>query len=264
MILGDSHTHLDQYPPAEIPDILERASQAQVGPIICAGTTIASSKACVELSRKYDVFFAGVGIHPMQSDAPFGFAQEKPVYEEVYRTLHHLAVNSPRVVCVSEIGLDFLPESPNRGLQYQAFKEQIRLASELRLPIIFHSRESHPEVLRTLREEKGYEVGGAMHYFQGDEATAREAIDLGFYVSLARPLLRLPELQEVARVLPMESIVLETDAAPQPFKKHRHNWTEPRHVKDVAEKLAELKGITAEEVAEVTTGNLTRLLKLDR
>ena len=255
MILGDSHTHLDEYPPTEISDILKRAEGAEVGLIVCAGTTVASSRACIELSRKYDVFFAGVGIHPMRV--------EGPVDEEVYCTLQDLAVNNPKVVCISEIGLDFLPESPDRDLQNQAFREQIRLARELRLPIIFHSRESHPEVLRTMREEKGYEVGGVMHYFQGDEATAREAIDSGFFISLARPLLRLPELQEVARKLPLESMVLETDAAPQPFKKYRHNWTEPHHVKDVAQKLAELKGITLEEVAEVTTGNLTRLLNLN-
>ena len=104
---------------------------------------------------------------------------------------------------------------------------------------------------------------GVMHYFQGDKETAREAIESGFHISLARPLLRLTELQEVARELPLESIVLETDAAPQPFKKYRHNWTEPRHVRDVAEKLAELKGISLEEVARVTTDNLTRILKLD-
>ncbi len=256
MILGDSHTHMDQYSPAEIADVLERAQSAQVGLIVCAGTTIASSRACIELSKKYGVCLAGVGIHPMQV--------EGPVDEEAYNALRDLALSNPRVTCISEIGLDFLPESPDRSLQYQAFREQIRLARELRLPIIFHSRESHPEVFRTLWEEKGYEVGGVMHYFQADEATAREAIDSGFFISLARPLLRLPELQEVARKLPLESIVLETDAAPQPFKKHRHNWTEPRHVKDVAGKLAELKGITLEEVAKVTTGNLTRLLKLDR
>ena len=255
MILCDSHTHLDHYSPSEIPDILERAEGAQVGLIVCAGTTVDSSKACVELSQGYDIFYAGVGIHPMQVEAPMD--------EGLYQTLRDLAANSPKVVCVSEIGLDFLPESPDRELQYQVFREQIRLARELKLPIIFHSRESHPEVLRTLREEKGYAVGGVMHYFQGDEATAREAIDSSFYISLARPLLRLPELQEVARKLPLENIVLETDSAPQPFKKHRHNWTEPRHTRDVAEKLAELKGIPLEEVATVTTGNLTRLLKLD-
>ena len=256
MILGDSHTHLDEYPRSEIEGILERARDAQVGPIICAGTTVASSRACIQLSQSYDAFYAGVGIHPMQVEAPVG--------EDTYSTLRDLATGSPKVVCVSEIGLDFLPESPDRELQDQAFRQQIRLARELKLPIIFHSRESYPEVLRTLREEKGYEVGGVMHYFQADEATGREAIDLGFLISLARPLLRLPDLQEAAKVLPLESMVLETDAAPQPFKKYRHNWTEPRHVKDVAQKLAELKGLPIEEVAEVTTGNLTRLVKLDR
>ena len=255
MIMGDSHTHLDQYPSSEIPDILERAHGAQVGFVVCAGTTIASSRACVRLSENYPQCYAGVGIHPMDV--------KEPVDDEVYSTLREIAANNTGVVCVSEIGLDFLPQSPDKDLQYQAFREQIRLARDLGVPIIFHSRESHPEVLRTLKEEKAHEVGGVMHYFQADEATAREAMDSGFYISLARPLLRLPELQDVARTLPLDSLVLETDAAPQPFKKYRHNWTEPRHVKDVAEKLAELKGITLEEVAEVTTANLTRVLKLD-
>ena len=254
-MLADSHTHLDEYPAAEMPEILERARSAQVGLIVLAGTAVASSRACIALAEQHNVFYAGVGIHPMRI--------ESYVDEETYGTLLDLARSSPKVVCVSEIGLDFLPASPDTALQYQAFKEQIRLARDLGLPIIFHSRDSHPEVLSTLREEKAYEVGAVMHYFQGDEATAREAIDSGFYISLARPLLRLPELQEVARRLPLESIVLETDAAPQPFKKYRHNWTEPRHTHDVAQKLAELKGITLEEVAEVTSGNLTRLLKLD-
>jgi TatD DNase family protein len=101
-----------------------------------------------------------------------------------------------------------------------------------------------------------------MHYFQGDEATARQAIDCGFFISLARPLLRLPELQETAKAIPLEHIVLETDAAPQPFKKYRHSWTEPRHVRTVAEKLAELKGLSLDQVTQVTTRNLAGLLKL--
>lgn len=256
MILADSHTHLDEYPGPEIPEILVRAGQAGVGPIVCAGTTLTSSKACVQLSQAHERLYAGVGIHPMQVDAQ--------VDDEVYSTLRELAVNDTKVVCISEIGLDFQPQSPDRSLQDQAFRQQIRLARELNLPIIFHSRESHPEVLSTLKEERGHEVGGIMHYFQGDEDTAREAIDLGFFISLARPLLRLPELQEVAGTLPLENIVLETDAAPQPFKKYRHNWTEPRHVREVAQTLADLKGIELEEVARVTTGNLMRLLKLDQ
>ncbi len=149
---------------------------------------------------------------------------------------------------------------PDRATQYQAFREQIRLARELRLPIVFHSREAHDEVLRVLREERAYEVGGAMHYFQGDMDTAQAAIDLGFYISLAKPLLRLPHLQAVAAELPLDRIVLETDSAPQPFKAKRENWTEPRHLNDIAQKLAQLRGIDAEEIRRITTDNFLKML----
>ncbi len=254
-MLGDCHTHLDQYPAEEIPEILGRAGEAGVGLVVCAGTTVESSAACIRMAQEHAPIYAGVGIHPMEA--------HQVIDEDTYERLKGLAEGSPKVVCVSEIGLDFLPTSPDRETQFQVFRQQIRLALELRLPIIFHSRESHPQVIKTLREEGGGEVGGAMHYFQGDEATAREAIDCGFFISLARPLLRLPELQEVARAIPLEHIVLETDAAPQPFKKHRHNWTEPRHTQAVGQQLADLKGITLEEVAEATSQNLVRLLGLE-
>ena len=254
MILADSHTHLDQYPTGEILDILDRAAQAHVGPIICAGTTLASSRACVRMSNEHTLLYGGVGIHPMEVTTPLD--------EKMYDEIKKLATGNPKVVCISEIGLDYLPESPHQPTQHQVFQEQIKLAKELHLPIIFHSRESHSDVFRILRECGAGDVGGVMHYFQGDERTAKEIIDAGFYISLARPLLRLPELQETARAIPLENMVLETDAAPQPFKKHRHNWTEPKHVKDVAEKLAELKEATIEEVAEVTTKNLINLLGL--
>ena len=174
--------------------------------------------------------------------------------------LEALARSSPKVVCISEVGLDYLPESPDHQVQDQVFRQHIRLAKSLKMPIIFHSRESHSAVFQVLREEQAGDVGGAMHYFQADEAAAREAIDCGFFISLARPLIRLPEVQEAARAVPLEHIVLETDAAPQPFKKYRRNWTEPRHAADVARCLADVKGISVEEVAAVTTANLKRML----
>ena len=254
-LLGDCHTHLDNYAPQEIPEILQRAEEVGVKFAVCAGTTVDSTKACIQMSDQYDMLYAGVGIHPMH-------AYER-IDEKTYGELESLARGSSKVVCISEIGLDFLPASPDHDVQYQVFREQIRLARELKPPIIFHSRESHPEVFQTLREEDAGDVGGVMHYFQADEATAREAIDCGFYISLARPLLRLPELQEVVKVIPLDNIVLETDASPQPFKKYRHNWTEPRHVEAVAQRLAELKDVTLEEVAEVTSRNITRLLGLE-
>ncbi|MBI4233764.1 MAG: TatD family hydrolase, partial [Chloroflexi bacterium] len=162
-MLTDCHTHLDQYPPGELSGVLHRARDAGVGFIIAAGTTLASSEACVRLSTQEPLLWSGVGIHPMDVTAPLGDA--------TCERLHTLATSSPRVVTISEVGLDFSEHAPDLALQYQAFRQQIRLARELGLPIIVHSRElpehpeGHSEVLRVLREERGWEVGGAMHYF---------------------------------------------------------------------------------------------------
>ena len=248
----DCHVHLESFTDAEVGEILDRAERVGVSAVISAGTTIKSSQRSLELSEKYDGFFSGVGIHPMDIREPFTDA----TYEE----LEAMALSTEKALVVSEVGLDFMEGAPDRAIQYPAFREQIRLARQLRLPIVFHSRDSHEEAFRVLREERAFEVGGVMHYFQADYDTARKIIDLGFYVSLARPLLRLPHLQQAATKIPLEHIVLETDSAPQPFKAKRENWTEPRHVAVVAQTLAELKGIEVEEVEEVTTRNMRRVL----
>ena len=248
----DCHVHLDSFTDAEVGEILLRAERVGVRAVISAGTTIESTRRSLELSTNYAGFFSGVGIHPMDIRRPFT--------EDTYETLRDLALSTEKALVVSEIGLDFMEGAPDRAVQYPTFRGQIRLARELGLPIVFHSRESHDEVFRVLREERAYEVGGAMHYFQGDLETAQRAIDLGFYVSLARPLLRLLHLQEAATRISLEWIVLETDAAPQPFKSKRENWTEPRHVAVVAETLAKLKGVDVGEVEEVTSRNMRRML----
>jgi len=134
-LLGDCHTHLDQYATDEMPGILRRAREAGVAFIICAGTTLDSTRACIQLAHQHDMLYAGVGIHPMEA--------RQPIDEDTYRELETLARDNPEVVCVSEVGLDFLPTSPNHDIQFQVFREQIRLARSLKLPIIFHSRESH-------------------------------------------------------------------------------------------------------------------------
>ena len=251
-MLVDCHAHLDPFSDGDVSRILDRAHAAGVAAVISAGTTVESSARSVELSARFPGLFSGVGIHPMDIREPFDdFAAER---------LRSLATSTAKVVVFSEIGLDFMEGTPDREVQYDAFRQQIRLARDLKLPIVFHSRESHDEVIRVLREERAYEVGGAMHYFQADEPTARKAIDLGFYISLARPLLRLSHLREVASGLPLESIVLESDAAPQPFKSKRESWTEPRHVRTIAEKLAELHAQPVEEIEKVTTANVRALL----
>jgi len=251
-MLIDCHVHLDPFSNEEVAEVLERARRVGVRFVISAGTTLESSRRSVELAGMFPDLFSGVGVHPMDI--------REPIDEEAYMQLRDLALSTEKVLVISEVGLDFMEGAPDRALQYQAFRAQIRLARELGLPIVFHSRESHSEVFRLLREERAYEVGGVMHYFQADERTAKEAIDLGFYISLARPLLRLPHLQEVAALLPLESIVLETDAAPQPFKAKRENWTEPRHLRTIVEILSELQHKPVEEVEEAVAANVQRLL----
>ena len=255
MPLVDTHTHLDSFSNTEVSSILARARRVGVGAVISAGTTENTSRRAVELTSAFPDMFAGVGVHPMDL--------EGPIDDPAYARLHDMASSTGRVVVVSEIGLDFMEGMPDRAVQYQAFRRQIELARDLRLPIVFHSREAHAETLRVLREERAYEVGGTMHYFQADARTAEEAIDLGFLISLARPLLRLPHLQEVAASLPLEHVVLETDAAPQPFKAKRENWTEPRHLRDVAQKLADLQGRDVREIEDATTQNVLRLFGED-
>ena len=249
----DSHVHLDPFTDAEVADILARARNVGVRAVISAGTTIASTRRSLQLSARFDGFFSGVGIHPMDIRQPFT--------DETYATLRELALSTRKVLVMSEIGLDFmegrarsrhsvpcLPRTDPAGARAWVARS---------LP--------QPRGARRVRSaccarERAYDVGGIMHYFQGDYRTARKVIDLGFYISLARPLLRLTELQRTAVKTPLENIVLETDAAPQPFKSKRENWTEPRHVATVAQTLAELKGIEVEEVEAVTTRNMRRIL----
>ena len=246
-MLVDSHCHLDEFQNDEIANILVRAKEVNVDLVVTVGTTLENSFRAVELSTIFPNIWAGIGIHPMEVDREFD--------QVAYKTFSDLIDSTDKVIAVSEIGLDFLDTSPDRLLQYQVFREQIRFARERMLPIIFHSRESYSETLKVLREEHAYDVGGIMHYFQGNETIAWEAIDLGFYISLAKPFLRSEDLQSVVKSIPLENIVLETDAAPQPFKDNRQKWTEPRHVYDIASKLSEIKNISFAQVEEVTTKN---------
>ncbi len=227
--------------------------------IIAAGVTEESSARCVTLAEQYHEVYAGVGIHPDKVQCE--------VDEAGYNRLRALALSSPKVVCISEVGLDFSEGMPDLETQRQVFRQGIRLAKELDLPVIFHSRElpgrpgDHFETLRVLREERVWEVGGVMHYFQAGEDVAKGCIDMGLAISVGKPLLRLPDLQEVIRSVPVESLVLETDAYPQLFKRNRARWTEPKDVRLVAEKVAELKALPVSEVAKVTTSNLLHILK---
>jgi len=250
-VLVDIHSHIDQHDPEELPGIVERARAAGVGAIFAAGTTVASSRRCVEIAHEFPEVYAGVGVHPTDL--------RHELSEADLAALSGMA-DDARVVAASETGLDRSKGAPELAMQERAFRAQIGLARRHGLPVVFHNRGTTDEVLRVLAEEHAGDAGGAAHYFQDDYYVAERFMDLGFYISFGKPLLRLPELQEVARRLPMDRIVLETDSYPQPFKRRRERWTEPKDVAVVASKLAEVRGITAAEVEAHTTENVLRML----
>ena len=128
----DSHAHLEPFTDTEVGEILDRAERVGVRAVISAGTTIPSSRRSLELSEKYEGFFSGVGIHPMDIREPFTDA--------TYEALRDMALSTEKVLVISEVGLDFMEGAPDRAIQYPAFREQIRLARDLRLPVVFHSR----------------------------------------------------------------------------------------------------------------------------
>ncbi len=250
--LTDGHTHIDQFADEDIGPLLERAREANVGLIIAAGVTLDSCRRVQMLADAHSHVYAGVGLHPADLT---GWVDDRTDAE-----LRQLA-SHPRVVEWSETGLDYMPHSPAYDVQQDAFRRQIRIAREFGLPLVTHSREADDDTLRLLREEGAGEVGGAWHYFQGDLALAERVIELGFYISLAKPLLRLPELQAAVEQLPLDRIVIETDSYPQPFKKNPIRRTEPWHLPQVAEKVAELQRTDIETVAAVTTANYLRMLR---
>ena len=250
--LIDGHTHIDQFRDEDIGPLLDRAREANVGLIIAAGVTVDSCRRIQALIDAHSPVYAGVGLHPADLT---GWVDDRTTAE-----LRQLA-RHPKVVEWSETGLDYMPHSPAYDVQQDAFRRQIRLAREFGLPLVTHSREADDDTLRLLREEGAGEVGGAWHYFQGDLRLAERVIELGCYISLAKPLLRIPELQAAVEHLPLDRIVIETDSYPQPFKKNPIRRTEPWHLPQVAEKLAELQRTDVETVAAATTANYLRMLR---
>lgn len=252
----DIHTHVEQYDDSELPGVLQRAAEADVGAIVVAGVTAASSARAVALAHANPALFAAVGAHPQDLGGPLS--------DTDLGKLDALA-GDEAVVAMSEIGLDFQPSSLSYGDQAPgdqeaALRAQIGIARNHDLAVIWHMREATAECLRIMRDEKVGGLRGAAHYFQGSYDEASAVIDMGCKISLAKPLLRLPWLQDVAARIPLSAVVLETDSFPQPFKKNRAKWTEPRDIPLVAQKLADLRGIEVSEVMAATTENALSLL----
>lgn len=254
-MLVDSHAHVQvrQFS-GDRPAVIERAFADGVARMIVPGIELESSQEAVALAAAYPGrLFAGVGTHP--HDATTLTPEALVAQRELAR--------APGVVAIGEIGLDFYRNLSPHDVQRDALVAQIELARELDLPIILHNRESHAEMIALLRAH-AQGVRGVFHCFIGDQAMAREALDLGFYLSFAGPVTfpRNAELAEVAAWAPEDRLLVETDSpylAPPPFRGKRN---EPRHVALVARRVAELRGVAFEELAAITTRNAEALFRL--
>jgi TatD DNase family protein len=255
MTLFDSHTHLDDRRFHSDRDfVINRARAAGVRFLLNPGADLASSTEAVKLAEAHEDYYAAVGVHPHEA---------KTVDDQVMALIKHLA-RSPKVVAIGEIGLDYHYDHSERSIQREVFRQQIRLAKSLALPIIIHDREAHADVLRNLKEEEAFDNGVLLHCYSGSAEMARQYVELGAMISLAGPVTfkNAKKPAEVAQEVPLEHLLIETDAPYLSPTPHRGKRNEPAHVKLVCERIAELRGITAEAVAEATTNNALRFFKI--
>ncbi|OGQ34167.1 MAG: hydrolase TatD [Deltaproteobacteria bacterium RIFCSPLOWO2_01_FULL_38_9] len=249
----DSHAHLefDEYA-ADFSQVLERAKSAQIEAILNIGTSVEHSKKTVALASQYPHIFAAIGIHPHDGkDTPDHYLD---ILKELAR--------KPKVVAIGEIGLDYFYKHSTPDIQKQRFEEQVCLAKELNLPISIHCREAFQNIIDILNRSQYFK--GVFHCFTGSLAEAKKALDMGFYISISGIVTfkKSTVLQEVVKELPLEKMLIETDApflAPEPNRGKRN---EPAFVVQTAKKIAELKHIPLEEVAKVTTQNTKKLFGL--
>lgn len=253
--LIDTHCHLDvpQFD-EDRAEMLARARAAGVGTMIVPGIAIADMPRVLALAEGHPDIFAGVGVHPHEAGT---------WTDETLGLLRGWAAH-PKVVAIGEIGLDYYYDHAPRDVQQQVFRDQIRLAGALGKPVIVHSRDSHGDVLRLLQENLVPTAGGVMHCFSGSRELAEQCIAIGMYISFAGPVTfkNATHLQEVAASLPLDRLFIETDSpylAPVP---HRGKRNEPMHVGHVAQKLAELHGVSEETIIQATAENARKLFRL--
>lgn len=253
-MLVDSHCHINF--PELLPDIdgvLARMRQADVRAALCVAVNFAELTSVFELAERFDNVFASVGVHP----------DYQGVEEPTVGRLVHLAAH-PKVVAVGETGLDYYRLKGDLEWQRARFRVHIRAAREACKPLIIHTRSAPDDTIRIMREEGAAEVGGVMHCFTESWDIAQRAMDLGFYVSFSGIVTfkNAAALKEVARRLPLERLLVETDSpylAPVP---HRGKTNEPAYVRLVVEEIARLRGMEFDTVAAAATRNFQALFSV--
>ena len=248
-MLVDSHCHID-FPDfvEDLPGVLERAFEANVGHLLCVCVNLSDFQRVLAVANRSEHISASVGVHPNTRLEP----NQEPT-EERLKTLG----SDPKVVAIGETGLDFYRDDCDVQTQRDRFARHIRAARQVEKPLIVHTRQAARETLDLMKSEEASESSGVMHCFAEDWATAKGALDLGFYISFSGIVTfkNAEALRDVARKVPLDRILVETDApylAPVPFRGKRN---EPSFVKHTAECLAELRGLELAEIAELTTEN---------
>lgn len=248
----DTHAHLDgEHFQDDLDAVIQRAITAQVNTIITVGCDLESSRVCIALSERYSDIFATVGVHPHEAAL---------VTPEVLTQLAQLAMHD-KVVAIGEIGLDYYRNRCPHEQQRQAFRQQIELAQRCALPIVVHDRDAHADILQIIKEENGGCNGGVFHCFSGDLTMAQQCIEMGFYLSFTGAITypKNTEIREIIRHIPTEYLLIETDCpylAPQPWRGKRN---EPAYVVNTAQQIAQIKQLSVEDVARVTTLNAHQL-----
>lgn len=247
-MLFDTHTHLDapQFD-EDRKETIQRAFDQGVTRMINIGFNRETIPTTMELAETYDFIYAAVGWHPQDAIT---------MKEEDLDWIAELCKHD-KVVAIGEIGLDYYWDTSPKDIQHKVFRQQIGLARSLGMPICIHNRDAHEDVVRILREEKAHEVGGVMHSFSGSWEIGKMCLNMGFHLSFGGPITfkNAKQPKEVLIQTPMDRLLIETDSpylTPHPFRGKRN---ESSYVKLVAETAAELKGVTFEEIAKITTQN---------
>jgi len=256
-MLIDSHCHLDRLEltpyGGNLDGAIAHAHQRGVELMLCVSINMENFPEVRAIAERYDEVYASVGVHPNETEG------HDPSLDELVELADH-----PKVIAIGETGLDYFRSEGDLEWQRDRFRRHIAAAKKTGKPLIVHSREAREETMRILEEERADEVGGIMHCFVEDMATAERAMALGFLISFSGIVTfrNAATLQDVARHIPADKLLVETDApylAPIP---HRGKPNEPAYVRDVAEFVAKLRGVSVELLSEQTTNNFRRLFRL--
>ncbi len=254
-MLVDSHCHLDYYTPEELPGLMQRAAEAGVHEMVTIGTTLAQAAAAIGIAEAHGNVWCTVGVHPHH-------AAEAPIPHPA--TLAALTQH-PRVIGIGKSGLDYFYDRAAREAQQASFRAHIRAARLAGLPLAIHARDADDDILNILQEERdnGGDFDFLLHCFSSSRRLAKAAVQMGGFVSFSG-ILTFPksnELREIARDLPADRLLVETDApylAPVPVRGKRN---EPAHVRHTAAVLANVRGLTLDDLSALTTGNFLRLFR---